>query len=79
MDRPVDTFEDDCGRLIRIELEPGFVSGEGELICCCREQPPVLFGRYYHETGGEERKERLESPNSEAKNGAYKTKRPQFE
>ena len=69
--RPVDIVEDDFGRVVGIEPERGFISGEGELISCFHKQPPVLFGQFYPVAGGESRKRRLESPNSEAKNGAF--------
>jgi hypothetical protein len=65
----VDIVEDDFGRVAGIELERGFISGEGELICYFHKQPLALFGQSYHVAGGEERKERLEIPNFEAKNG----------
>jgi len=67
----VDIVEDDFDRVVAIELERGFISGEGELICCFHKQPPVLFGQFYHAAGGEERKGRLETSNFEARNGAF--------
>jgi hypothetical protein len=67
--RPINIIEDDFDRVAGIELERSFISGEGELICYFHKQPPVLFGQFYHVAGGEERKERLENPNFEAKNG----------
>ena len=68
---PVDIVEDDFVRVVGIELERGFIRGEGELIGCFHKQPPVLLGQSYYVAGGEERKERLKSPNLEAKNGAF--------
>jgi len=73
---PVDIVEDDFGRVVGIELERGFISCEGGLICCFNKQPPVPFGEFHHVAGGEGTKGRLESPNFEAKTGFFKTKRP---
>ena len=64
--RLIDIIKDDFGRIFRTEPQWGFISGEGKVICSFH------FLNFTHVVGVEEREDRLESTNLEAKDVVFR-------